>query len=65
MKLIWELEATIDGHRVNIWPEDITKPVYKLNPETRLEALSVILRSIRTEIEKEEQALKRGAELSS
>ena len=46
MKRIWELEETVDGYRVNIWPENVSEPIYKINPETKLEALQVLLRDI-------------------
>ena len=63
MKTVWEIESTIDGFRLNIWPEDITQSVYKINPETRLEALSVILRNIQEEIQKEEKLLRDAVNL--
>jgi hypothetical protein len=56
---IWKLDSSVDGYRVDIWNDKDLIP-YKENPETRLEALEIILHNIQREIIKEEQNLRKA-----
>lgn len=55
----WEIDEAIDGYRVSIFPKDFREPIHKENPVTKIQALSVILRSVKTELNSEFELLGR------
>ena len=60
-KIRWEIEEAVNGFRVNIYSKDFHELAHKENCETRLEALSIILESIKKEVAIEYEVLKQAA----
>lgn len=53
----YHITEAIDGYRVDIVPQDFGAKILRYNPETRLEALKIVLNNLLTEVAEERKKL--------